>query len=103
MDATTEYRFTLYVAGQTETIDTMIEELRREMEAVAGCRSVMDVVNVLDMPEQAANADVFVTPTLIRDLPEPVCRIIGGLQNTGKVLLAMNMSSGAKTEQSVIV
>ena len=103
MDRTTEYRFTLYVAGKTDAIDKMIADLRREMDKVAGSHFRMDVVNVLEMPEQAASANVFVTPTLVRDLPEPVCRIIGNLKDTGKVLLAMNMSSESQPEQSVIV
>ena len=103
MDEVMEYRFTLYVAGRTEVIDKMIGDLSREMEQVAGSHFRMDVVNVLEMPEQAATANVFVTPTLVRDLPEPVCRIIGNLKDTGKVLLAMNMSSESLPEQSVIV
>lgn len=98
-----EYRFTLYVSRQTEAIDELIEDLQREMESVTQEGFVLDVVNVLEMPELAANADVFVTPTLVRDLPEPVRRIIGNLKDTGKVILAMNMQAEGEEDQNVII
>lgn len=97
------YRFTLYVSRKTEAIDELIATLQREMEAVAQQNFVLDVVNVLEMPELAANADVFVTPTLVRDLPEPVRRIIGNLKDTGKVILAMNMPVDGEEDHNVII
>ena len=97
------YRFTLYVSRKTDAIDELIETLQREMEAVAQQGFVLEVVNVMEMPELAANADVFVTPTLVRDLPEPVRRIIGNLKDTGKVILAMNMPADGEEDRNVII
>ena len=98
-----DYQFTLYVAGVTEAIDKMVEDLRREMIEAGGSNILVDIVNVLDSPEMAANADVFVTPTLIRTLPRPVCRLIGNIKDTARVILAMNMDRGEQTEPRVIV
>lgn len=98
-----EFRFTLYVSRKTEAIDELIATLQREMEAVAQQKFTLNVVNVLEMPELAANADVFVTPTLVRDLPEPVRRIIGNLKDTGKVILAMNMPVDGEEDRNVII
>lgn len=98
-----QYHFTLYVAGKTKAIDDLIGDLNREMESVAGSEFAISVVNVLEMPEQASHANVYVTPTLVRDLPEPICRIIGNLTDTGKVLLAMNMRDEGGGEENVIV
>ena len=98
-----DYQFILYVAGITEAIDKMVEDLRREMIVAGGSNILVDIVNVLDCPEMAAKADVFVTPTLIRTLPRPVCRLIGNIKDTAKVILAMDVDSGEQTGPGVIV
>lgn len=99
----TEMHFTLYVSIQTKAINDLVDDLRREMTKVAGDNFVIDVVNVLEMPEQAADDNIFVTPTLMRRLPAPISRIIGNLKDTGNVVLAMNMTDEDKEDKNMII
>lgn len=39
----------------------------------------LDVVDVIQMPEKALQHDVFATPTLLRELPEPIIKLIGDI------------------------
>jgi len=48
-------------------------------------------VDVLEEPERAEKEKVLVTPTLIKQLPPPLQRIIGDLSNTDKVLLGLDL------------
>ncbi len=95
-----EYRFTLYIAGRTKTSDEPGVKLKKDIKCFFKNGFFMEVINVLEAPEQAARADVFVTPTLIRNPPKPVCRIIGNLKDTEKVISAMKLTDGTDNEKS---
>lgn len=95
-----EYRFTLYIAGRTKMSDDLVVKLEEGINQISKNGFFMDVIDVLEAPEQAARADVFVTPTLIRNLPKPVCRVIGNLKDTEKVISAMKLTGGTDTEKS---
>jgi hypothetical protein len=49
----------------------------------------LDVVEVLYMPEKALANDVFATPMLVRELPEPVLRVLGDLSKMPSILAAI--------------
>jgi len=51
----------------------------------------IEVIDLLKNPELAEGVQIIATPTLIRDFPVPVRKIIGDLSNTRKVLIGLDM------------
>jgi circadian clock protein KaiB len=70
-------------------------------------RYELEIVDVLENPQRAEDERILATPTLIKQLPPPLRRVIGDLSDKDKVLLGLevrpvpsNSSSTAQTEGS---
>lgn len=64
---------------------------------------VFDVVEVLGMPEKALEKDVFATPMLVRDLPEPVLKLLGDLSRMSSVMAAITTQTRTASAQTIIL
>ena len=64
---------------------------------------VLNVVEVLGMPEKALEKDVFATPMLVRDVPEPVLKLLGDLSRIPSVIAAITTEAKGVGVQTVIV
>jgi len=64
---------------------------------------VFEVVEVLSMPEKALERDVFATPMLIRELPEPVLKLLGDLSRMSSVMAAITTQAQNTGGQTIIV
>jgi circadian clock protein KaiB len=53
----------------------------------------LDIVDVLQEPQQAEDARVLATPTLIREQPLPLRVLVGDLSNLSRVREALNLST----------
>ncbi len=53
----------------------------------------MKVINILEHPQLAEDEKIIATPTLIKELPPPIRRIIGDLSNTEKVLIGLDLQT----------
>ena len=86
----------LYVAGQTPNSLTAFDNLRKICEAYLECQYTIEVIDLLKNPQLAKDHQIIAVPTLIRNLPTPVKKIIGNLSNTEKVLVGLDlrMASG---------
>ncbi len=81
----------LYVAGQTPRSIRALANLKRICdEHLAGDYSIQ-VVDLLENPALAAGDQIFALPTLVRELPPPMRKIIGDLSETEKVLVGLNI------------
>ncbi len=49
------------------------------------------VVDIYQHPEQARPEQIVVAPTLVKELPEPVRRILGDLSNKERVLVGLDL------------
>ena len=89
MQATDQVRLTLYVTDHTLRSRQALAQLRRLCEDEFPERYVLDVVDVLTHPDEAREKHILATPTVIRELPHPVRRIIGDLADVDKVLAGL--------------
>ncbi|HLK85381.1 MAG TPA: circadian clock KaiB family protein [Candidatus Binataceae bacterium] len=85
----------LYVAGQSSRSVTAITNLRRLCEEHMGNRCTIEIIDLVRNPELARADQVVAIPTLVRKMPPPVRRIIGDLSATEKVLVSLEIESGA--------
>jgi len=81
----------LYVAGQTPKSMAAFANLKKICEEHLAGRYQIEVIDLLENPRLAAGDQILAIPTLVRKLPEPVCRIIGDLSNTERVLIGLDL------------
>jgi circadian clock protein KaiB len=85
------YNLRLYVAGQTPRSIAAVGNLRKICEQHLAGRYTIEVVDLMKDPALAQRHQIVAIPTLIRQLPEPVKRIIGDLSNLEKVLVGLDI------------
>jgi circadian clock protein KaiB len=83
--------FKLYIAGQTIRSEKAINAFRHLCEERLKDDYLLEIINILDTPERAEEDRILATPTLIRELPLPVRRIIGDLSDTNTVISVLNL------------
>ena len=89
-----QYVLKLYVTGRTPRSERAIANLRRICEAdLAGCYD-LTIIDVLERPQLAEDEKILATPTLIKELPPPLRRIIGDLSEKESVLLGLDLYPG---------
>ncbi len=81
----------LYITGQTPRSLRAIAHLRRICEQELQGQYELSVIDVLERPQLAEDEKILATPTLVKELPPPIRRIIGDLSDTDKVLLGLDL------------
>ena len=85
------WRLRLYVAGQTPKSITALANLKRLCEGHLAGRYRIEVVDLLKQPRLARRDDIVVVPTLVRQLPPPIRKIVGDLSNEERVLVGLDV------------
>jgi circadian clock protein KaiB len=86
-----KYVLRLYVAGSTPQSSRAITNLKTICETHLKGRYFLTVVDLYEQRERAQDDQIEVAPTLIRQWPLPVRRLIGGLSQTERVLAALDL------------
>lgn len=73
------YRFKLFVSGVTSRSKQAIHQLKQLCEERLAGRYEMTVIDILERPQLAEEAMILVTPTVIKEKPDPPQRVIGDL------------------------
>jgi circadian clock protein KaiB len=87
----TEYLLKLYVTGKSLISERAIANLHRICQEELSGQYRVEVIDVLEHPELAEGEKIIATPTLIRELPPPISRLIGDMSDKGKVLLGLDL------------
>lgn len=85
------WRLRLYVAGQTPKSIIALANLKRLCDGHLAGRYSIEVVDLLEKPQLARRDDIIVIPTLVRQLPPPIRKIIGDLSNVERVLVGLDV------------
>jgi hypothetical protein len=90
--------FTVYVdtAEQADTVVARLQELCRPL----GVQPDIRVVDVTSDPRAAEAANVIGTPTVVRESPGPRRRLIGALDDSRRVSMALGIDGWDEGEQS---
>lgn len=86
VDAVNRYLLKLFVAGNSTRTEQAIANLRRICEDEFPGRYELVIVDVAASPAIAEETKILAAPTLIKELPLPVRRIIGDFSDKEKVL-----------------
>ena len=71
-----------------------IDNLRRICEQELEGLYELELIDVLEFPQLAEDEKILATPTLIKQLPPPLRRVIGDLSDKEKVLFGLEVQTG---------
>jgi circadian clock protein KaiB len=81
----------LYVTGSSPRTSAAISNLKRICEQELEGRYDLEIIDVLEYPQIAEDEKILATPTLIKQLPPPLRRVIGDLSDKEKVLFGLEV------------
>ncbi len=86
-----KYILRLYVAGMTPVAERALKNIEKICETHLGSSYSIEVIDIVKEPDVAEQAQIFAVPTLVRQLPPPLRKIIGDLSNNEKVLIGLDI------------
>ncbi|HEY2028290.1 MAG TPA: circadian clock KaiB family protein [Myxococcales bacterium] len=93
------YKLRLYIAGKTSRSEAALSNLQAICDTHLPGMYRIEVVDLLVNPQLARGDQIFAVPTLVRQLPPPVKKIIGDLSNVERVLVGLDLRAVAKKER----
>lgn len=91
MENATPRKLTLYVAGETPKSLAAISNLDRICREHLPGKYQIEVVDLKKNPQLAREHKIVAIPTLVRELPVPIRKIIGDLSDEQKVLINLKI------------
>lgn len=92
----TVFQLRLYISGPTAQSQRAIRNLRDICETELAGACDVEVIDVLEHPQRAERARILATPTLVKQLPGPPCKLIGDLSDRARVLLGLTVEPTGK-------
>jgi|SRR5687768_7403718 circadian clock protein KaiB len=89
----------LYVAGQTPKSVTAFANLKKICADHLAHKYRIELIDLLENPQLARGDQILAIPTLVRNLPTPMRKIIGDLSNTERVLVGLDLRPAGKVNQ----
>ena len=88
---TSRYVLRLYIAGLTPRSVAAIAAVKHTCEEHLAGRYDLEVVNLQQNPTLARGEQILAAPTLIKQLPLPLRRLIGDMADTKKLLVGLDL------------
>jgi circadian clock protein KaiB len=88
-----KYLLKLYITGDSPRSQRAIANLMRICDQELSNQYELKIIDVLEQPDVAENEKIMVTPTLIKQLPPPLQRIIGDMSKPELVLLGLDIDN----------
>ncbi|HOT82713.1 MAG TPA: circadian clock KaiB family protein [Candidatus Defluviicoccus seviourii] len=66
--------------------------LRQICEEELGRTYELAVIDILERPQLAENEKILATPTLVKELPPPLRRVVGDLSNRERLLVGLDLA-----------
>ena len=87
----TRYILRLYITGMTPRSQRAIENIKEIFETYLSGRYDLEVIDIYQQPERAKEAQILAAPTLVKQLPLPVQKLIGDMSDTDRVLIGLGI------------
>jgi circadian clock protein KaiB len=89
------YKLRLFVSGATPSSTAAISNIKRICDKELPGQYDLEVIDIYQQPELLMTEQVVAVPTLIKSLPTPIRRLVGDLSDEQKVLVGLDLRSGA--------
>lgn len=83
----------LYVSGCTPKSTRAVADFKRLCQQHLPGRCDVEIIDIYQQPERAAEAQIVAVPTLIKSGPGPLRRLVGSLAETARVLKFLGLST----------
>jgi circadian clock protein KaiB len=85
------YQLKLYIAGLTPRSSQAIANFEKLCQEHLKGRHTAEIIDLLKNPKMAKNAQILATPTLVKESPGAVKRMVGTLSDIDGVLAALDL------------
>ncbi len=85
------WQLRLYIAGQSPRSLTAMRNLKSLCEQHLPGRYEIEVIDLVKHPRLAKDHQIIAVPTLVRQLPDPMKKIIGDLSDTERALVGLDV------------
>ena len=92
-----DWKFKLYIAGETPRSLVAIANLKRVCELHLSKKYSIEVVDLRLHPDLAKIDQIVATPSLVRQSPAPIKKIIGDLADEQRLLIGMDITVSSST------
>ena len=89
--ATKRVELRLYIAGETPKSVAALKNLRRICEEYMPETYELKVIDLLKQPQLARGDQIVAVPTVVKNLPVPIRKLIGDLSDTERVLVGLDL------------
>ncbi len=86
-------RLKLYITGRTPRSELAVIQARRICDGMLGGGGDLCVIDVLERPDVAEQDGILATPTLVKESPAPVRRIMGDLSDNDKIMQLLSVEN----------
>jgi circadian clock protein KaiB len=85
------YVLKLYVSGITPNSIKAIKNIETICRDHLKGRVELEIIDIYKEPERAREAQIIAVPTLIKNFPQPLRRLIGNLSDDEKILVGLGL------------
>ena len=85
------YVLSLFITGETSKSVGAIKNLRKVIKEHSNVDFELRIFDILETPSIAVDRKIIATPTLIKEAPLPIIRIIGDLSDIDRVVKELNI------------
>jgi circadian clock protein KaiB len=90
----------LFVTGSSQRSLRAIEAVRELCKGFSDNCVRVEIVDVLETPDQAESEKILATPTLIRQHPQPRRRLVGDLGDPTRVIQLLGLQDQVRPRES---
>jgi len=91
-----KYVLRLFVAGMNPKSIQAIENIKRICETYLAGRYQLEVIDVYQQPILAKDGQIIAAPTLVKELPPPLRKLVGSMSDIERVLVGMDLHIDTK-------
>jgi circadian clock protein KaiB len=81
----------LYVTGMTPRSTRAIRAVRGICEEFLAGRYELEIIDVYQQPELIRDEQIFATPTLVKEAPQPGRRMIGDMSDRARLIAGLGI------------
>jgi len=85
------YVLRLYVSGMTPNSMRAVENVRKICTEHLEGRYQLEIIDIYQQPIFAKEGQIVATPTLVKELPEPLRKFIGDMSQTERILVGLDI------------
>jgi circadian clock protein KaiB len=86
------YALTLFITGITPRSMRAVANVRAFCEGELSGKYLLEIVDLYEHPERAQPANVVVSPTLVRSLPQPVRLLFGDMSDKKQLCAVLKVA-----------